>query len=374
MNAPVTSTSVPSRIENLQALRAFAALAVVYYHVTSEAGLNLAVNIGAHGVDVFFVISGFIISHVAAHDSERFFVKRLIRVVPFYWTATIGLYLLAALVPNLLRSTRADPAQLVASLLFIPRETAYAGVVPTLVLGWSLNYEMYFYILFAAALRISRRSAPLVCTAALTVIAFAIDVADPTSATVRFYARPLVFEFALGILAYYVFRASEANVGKLGRRLPQVYVWVAGVLSLIALGVEEYMHSFGLPRLVAAGVPAFCLVTSALLLERVYGQAIRLRAVNLLGEASYILYLVHPYIIYGLLRAVLRGHVATSPAAHAAVIVLLLSVSSCVAIGLHVWFERPVLAFLRRQLAHGSAQFIEVRVPVGHPPVAEWRQ
>src|SRR5262249_16268850 len=65
-------------IYNLHLLRALAALAVVYFHVGSEAGLNLAVNIGAHGVDVFFVISGFIIAYISARSPDGFFVRRLI--------------------------------------------------------------------------------------------------------------------------------------------------------------------------------------------------------------------------------------------------------------------------------------------------------
>ena len=72
-------------IYNLQLLRALAALAVVYFHVTSEAGLGLPVNIGAHGVDVFFVISGFIIAYIGARSPDGFLLRRLIRIVPFYW-------------------------------------------------------------------------------------------------------------------------------------------------------------------------------------------------------------------------------------------------------------------------------------------------
>jgi hypothetical protein len=152
---------------NLHLLRALAALAVVYFHATSEAGLNLPINIGGHGVDVFFVISGFIIAYIGARTPERFFVRRLIRIVPFYWAATLAVFAAATLAPHLLRSTRTDVVQLLCSLFFIPRETAYAGTVPTLVLGWSLNYEMYFYVVFALALVVAPRRAPIVCSLAI---------------------------------------------------------------------------------------------------------------------------------------------------------------------------------------------------------------
>src|SRR5262249_47851617 len=181
-------------IYNIHLLRALAALAVVYFHVTSDAGLQLPVNIGAHGVDVFFVISGFIIAYIGARSPDGFLVRRLIRIVPFYWAATLVVFAVALLYPHVMRTTQADFAQLVYSLLFIPRETPYAGMLPTLILGWSLNYEMYFYVLFALSLLLARRRAPLVCAALITAILLAIVWSGTARPSLRFYARPLVFE------------------------------------------------------------------------------------------------------------------------------------------------------------------------------------
>ena len=101
---------------NLNMLRAFAALFVVYYHTTSEAGLNLPISIGTRGVDVFFVISGFIITKAALSNPEQFLTRRLIRIVPFYWAATLAIFAIAWLLPNLLNQTKADFTQLLFSL------------------------------------------------------------------------------------------------------------------------------------------------------------------------------------------------------------------------------------------------------------------
>ena len=87
---------------NLHLLRAIAALAVVYFHGTSEAGLNLPVSIGSHGVDVFFVISGFIIAYIGTRSPDRFLIRRVIRIVPFYWAATLAVFGAAALAPHML--------------------------------------------------------------------------------------------------------------------------------------------------------------------------------------------------------------------------------------------------------------------------------
>lgn len=353
MTATVTrrqSASAPSTLYNLHLLRAFAALGVVYYHITSDAGLNLTPNIGAHGVDVFFVISGFIISYIAAESPRHFLTRRLIRIVPFYWAATLFVFAVALIFPSVLRSTQADVTQLICSMLFIPRETSYAGTVPTLVLGWSLNYEMYFYALFACALALSRRWAPLLCIAGIGTIAGIITAVHASSPTALFYSRPIVFEFGFGISVYYWFRLARPRLAEQTHGSSSWPVWLLAIGATIALGIEEFYHGFGAPRFIAAGIPAFFLVSSLLALERTYGFAARNKIIYLLGESSYILYLVHPYVIYGCLRLVLRGHVAVRGPAIGALVIALLTLSAAVAIAIHLIFEKPVLGYLRRRI------------------------
>jgi peptidoglycan/LPS O-acetylase OafA/YrhL len=336
---------------NLHLLRAFTALAVVYFHTTSEAGLNLRVNIGSHGVDVFFVISGFIVAYIGARSPDRFLIRRLIRIVPFYWAATLALSGAAALAPHVLRSTRADYVQLLCSLFFIPRETSYAGVVPTLILGWSLNYEMYFYVMFALALAIAPRRAPMLCCLGIVAIALLIDVSGVSHPSVRFYARPLVFEFVYGVCAFYLFGAAERHIGWYAQRAKIRWgLWFVALGAVLWIGLEESHDGFGLPRFLGAGVPAFVLVLAALLLERVYGVSAPSNLVFLVGESSYILYLIHPYVIYGLLRTTLSRRGNLPLPATCGLVVALLSVSTLAAIAIHLWFEKPIMARLRRRL------------------------
>ena len=335
---------------NLQLLRAAAALAVVYFHATSEAGLNFRVHAGAHGVDVFFVVSGFIIAYVGARSPDRFLLRRVIRIVPAYWAATLAVFGLAAVAPGLLHSTRTDAVQLLCSLLFVPRETTYAGVVPTLVLGWSLNYEMYFYGLFALSLLAAPRSAAWVCCAAIITIALAIQASGVSHPGLRFYARPLVLEFVYGVGAYAVFDAVERRVSWFTARPDfRRALWLASVGAGVALVIEETHDGLGLPRCVAAGLPAFALVVSSTLLERVYGMQVRSKAVHLIGESSYVLYLIHPYVIYGLLRTALPGDAQLGAPASVAVAIVLVTLSALTAIAVHVWLEAPALRALRRR-------------------------
>ena len=84
---------------NLHLLRVIAALGVVYFHTTSSAGLKLDWDIGSRGVDVFFVISGFIIAYIGSSNAEQFFRRRLIRVAPFYWAATLCVFAMVVVSP-----------------------------------------------------------------------------------------------------------------------------------------------------------------------------------------------------------------------------------------------------------------------------------
>ena len=339
---------------NLHFLRAVAALAVVYFHTTSPAGLNLPVNIGAHGVDLFFVISGFIITYIGVRAPERFLLRRLVRIVPFYWTATLGVFIAAVLAPAVFRSTRPDYVQLLCSLLFIPYRTGQGDLFPTLILGWSLNYEMYFYLVFQAALLLVPKRAPLVCGLAILAIAWALAPpgTEPTTVVQQFYGRRLVLEFILGIGAYYVFMAAQRHADAWIRR-PGLRWLLVGLAAgaAVFLGIEEYNALFGLPRWLVAGLPAFVLVVSLLILDRIYGLSVKSRFVFLMGESSYILYLIHPYLVYGVLRVMLgKGRESLTLAGEIGVIAGLLVACTLVAVLIHVLFERPILSALRRRL------------------------
>jgi exopolysaccharide production protein ExoZ len=336
---------------NLHLLRVIAALGVVYFHTTSVAGLRLDWDVGSRGVDVFFVISGFIIAYIGTSKPEQFFRRRLIRVVPFYWAATLFVFALVVAAPQMFRSTTSNVPHLMASLLFIPHEAANGEMHPTLVLGWSLNFEMFFYVVFALALGISRKWSPVICVAWIVAFVIAIHTFATGSPAMSFYARPIVLEFCLGIGVFYLFnwcsarRASLASIAALKWVL--LVIFVASLAVLVAL--EQYYQE-ALPRHIAAGIPSFFIVASALLLERIYGIASRNRLIYLLGEASYIIYLVHPYIVFSVLRLAVKNAEALSSPVLFALIVGLLALTSVISIAIHVLFEKPVMAFLRARL------------------------
>jgi len=335
---------------NLHILRVIAAMSVVYFHTTSEAGLNLPVSIGSRGVDVFFVISGFIIAYIGSKHPQQFLRRRLIRIVPFYWAASLGLFCIALAMPDLLRSTRADVPQLIASLLFIPRETEYSGVFPTMILGWSLNFEMFFYVVFALALRISPKWSPLLSCAGIVAFATVVNQLALDSTAMNFYARPIVLEFVYGIGVFYVFKWFDARRDRFATIAAGKWVLVLLLAaSLIFIGYGEYVNGWGFPRHIYAGGASFVIVLTALLLERIYGLTTRNRAIYLLGESSYILYLIHPYIIYTALR-VLRGDAELGTTMTIGLILGLFALAGIVSVAIHLWFEKPMMAYLRERV------------------------
>ena len=336
---------------NLHVLRVIAALGVVYFHTTSVAGLKLDWDVGSRGVDVFFVISGFIIAYIGTSKPEQFFRRRLIRVVPFYWAATLVVFAVVAVAPAVFRSTTASVPHLLASLLFIPHEAATGEMHPTLTLGWSLNFEMLFYVAFALALRISPRWSPALCVGGLVAYVAAVHALELRGPIVEFYGRPIVLEFCYGIGVFYLFRWCSARRDRLVQLAPLKWILLAILIgSLVALNVLEEYYREAVPRYLAAGIPAFFIVASALVLERVYGVTSNNRAIFLLGESSYIIYLIHPYIVFTVLRVVVKDAGALSSPVLALLIVGFLALTSALAVAIHVMFEKPVMAYLRARL------------------------
>ncbi len=358
---PIIRSTIPAGrrpvLRNLHLLRALAALSVVYFHITSTAGLNLAWDVGSRGVDVFFVISGFIIAYIGSKKPEHFFVRRLIRIVPFYWAATLVVFAAATVLPQFFRSTDASLQHLLPSLLFFPHLSASGEVQPTLILGWSLNFEMYFYVLFALALLLSTRWAPILCVAGIVAVVLVGKLLGPDSTAFDFYARTTSLEFGYGIGVYYLLawceRRKAVFAGSAALKLAVALVLIAGIVAIVLL---EHAYKDAVPRYLAGGIPAAVIVLSALLLERLFGIFSRSRLIWLLGEASYVIYLIHPYIVFGVLRLLLPRTGELPIAMDAVVIAGLIAVTSVISIAIHLMFEKPVMAFLRRKLAPDAPQ------------------
>jgi len=255
-------------------LRAFAALVVVFFHAGWKPFGN---GFGGFGVDIFFVISGYIMTRICESSPQFFFRRRLIRVGPPYWLLTILLYFVVKFFPGLVDLTRAEPIFLLKSLLFIPLFKAPGDIQPILFLGWTLNFEMFFYVSVALGLLLFRRR-PLVLASLI--------VATTTLACHIW----IVLEFLIGAAVYYI----AAFVPERSIRPFRVFFALAMGGSAVFLIAYQSLSMAGarLPLSVAS----FVMVLSAALLSK-SGWDTNISWIVLAGDASYMLYLLHPYCI-----------------------------------------------------------------------------
>ncbi|ROT44761.1 acyltransferase [Pusillimonas sp. NJUB218] len=281
---------------SIQYLRAVAAMMVVLTHLHPQwtrmgyEGPWPFWLIG--GVDIFFVISGFIMAQTTREQSQtpgQFYIRRVVRIVPLYWLLTSVVASVLLLKPNLLQSTRFDAWHVVSSYLFIPSDNPGTGrIEPLLIPGWTLNYEMFFYLLFGAALLLPSRSRVAAITMAIGALVLFGTLVSTNSPIVNFYTSSIMLEFVFGI-----WLSQAHNAGKL--RLPIPWAWAAVALGLALLPLFAFIIS-PLPRALTMGLPALLIVCGALALEQ-QDVIPKSKSWLVLGNISYSLYLSHPIVL-----------------------------------------------------------------------------
>ncbi|MBN3768763.1 acyltransferase [Burkholderia sp. Se-20378] len=326
-------------LRNLQCARAVAALAVVGYHMG-------VLPFGQAGVDVFFVISGFIMSVVAPREGRAFLRRRLIRIVPLYWLTTLGVFAIAVVKPQWLNSTTAGLDYLVKSLLFVPyvKENGHWG--PLNLNGWTLEYEMLFYLVIAGSMWLVRaRHATTFAAFALALFCAYVAVGGPAGEVVAHLGQPFVLEFGLGVLACRLLETGIAG------RLPR-FVWfaaAAAALATIPLAGTLSGTPAGFERVFWWGMPACMLIVAVIALD-LQGWSIRNTMLARLGDASYSIYLLHPYVIGAANKIVGVRLDAGTWSGMAAVLATLAAVCAC-GYACHAWIERPMLAALKHRIS-----------------------
>ncbi len=333
-------------IAPVQYLRGIAAMMVAWFHVGADARSTFGAqyfSFGEFGVDIFFVISGFVmvVSTRTGTSPKTFLLKRLIRIVPMYWFFTIAMVAGVALAPAVFRSAVLTSWHVIASLAFIPHYSPSLAnaILPVLVPGWTLNYELFFYLVFALLLGLTpaKRSITIGLLFLFGVACFRVLGAPDHPAFVPFYANPLIFEFAFGMFVAVAYQR--------GICFPPVLALPASLLALAFLCI------FATPgtRLLTAGVPAIVLVWSCLTWRGVTGLAARVLAS--IGDASYSIYLGNIFVI-GLWRIAFKvfPHALASPVVLC--IYCLLATASCAVVGVLAYrmVELPMTKSLRKLL------------------------
>ena len=355
------------QITHLQTLRAAAALMVAFGHAQHDA-LVQSQKLGTGferiftlpwgaGVDLFFVISGFIMVYASDRLFGRdgagvaFLARRMARIVPLYWLF-LSLYLVL-IAQAVWSGTRAFPAvvDVVASYAFWPTDAFGDGIPrPILTLGWTLNYEMCFYVIFALFVGMRRMGAVLGTTLVLVGLVALGSAVTPNSAALFVWTRPIVLEFCLGMGVASMFRSG------ISLTLPVRALLVAVAVATLVFDplrsseqAIDWTTPNDLARLLGWGVPAALVVTAAVLASPSRRLSVVTRVGVALGDASYALYLVHPFAIFGFrklwLIAGLDARFGLWP-----MVALSLGLSCVAALVVHRLVEKPLTEWLQTRL------------------------
>jgi exopolysaccharide production protein ExoZ len=340
------------QIASIQVLRAVAAFAVVVHHGLHDAAVLARRNGYAFdwqnvlplsaGVDLFFVISGFVMVYASRNLFGRassilpFVRRRMARIVPIYWAATIAFMIVY--IGGIAPQSRPPPTwdEVAATFLFIPYLRPDGLLQPIFGLGWTLNYEMFFYLLFALALPLPRARAVAAVAGGLLLLVAVGSFIPPSLTALSFWTRPIILEFGFGVL-----------IGHMALSGVRPTRGLAVALAFIAIGLlvaGALKPGFVGDRALLYGLPAALLVISALGVEFDGQSNWATRAAVGLGDASYALYLFHPFPQRALAR------VAGDAFAHTSLIALIAlgALLSCL-LAVLIWrfFEKPLTRALQ---------------------------
>ena len=345
-------TNARAELFGLQALRAAAAIAVVAVHAADylkeKNGVvppQLTWFHGVAGVDLFFVISGLVMtistanSKGGARAARVFFWRRLQRIAPLYWMLTALKVGLVWLSPSLSTRGMSSGWNIVASFLFIPSLGPGGELRPVIPVGWTLSFEMAFYVLFALAMVLARRRWILLTLAVLCLAGLGFARKDTWPAWTAL-ADPIVLEFLAGAGIGWLLRSA-----KLPGRLASIALLTGGIAGIVLFSPANNAQ-----RPLVWGFPAAMIVLGMLGLEGMIGCRLPKWLLQL-GDASYSIYLIQGFVFPLVHLPFSRGAglrmVHERPVeAGVGMIALSLLMVPWAGMALYWWVERPVTLFL----------------------------
>lgn len=343
------STGDGRRLDGLQMGRGLAATIVVVDHAilhNFRTPPGFVPLLGVYGVTLFFLISGFIMVRVSGESSfapGRFLLNRFQRVAPLYYVACALLAVQVLIVPWAFKTTHLEFWHVLRSLLFIPAYSPTAGpgfITPFYQLGWTLNFEMFFYVVFASLFFL--RSAQRVCV--LTVLFAGLMIAGQTvhfdQAIPSFYTRIDLASFLVG--AWFGLCSQRGGM-VIGRRTALALFALSLVLiGYVMLHPDHYSEHLPLRLAMLAGATMHIAI--------IIGYFDRLRKaiprfLLRLGDASYAIYLFHMFAIGPI------AFVGKKLGPDFLIPAIVLSLIGGVFAGLvaHRCFERPIAEWIKRR-------------------------
>jgi exopolysaccharide production protein ExoZ len=332
------------RIELLQVLRGVAANLVVLSHLMFVEHKHLAgllpdaLTYGFAGVDIFFVLSGFVMVMVRGESPTAFLYDRVTRIYPPYWIVSAVVLVVALVAPAMVNSSNGGEVSVIKSFLLLPQPG-----LPLLAVGWTLIHEMYFYLVLAVAIAFRLPLPAFLCVWGIAVLGAHPFATSPAAAVA---ASPMTFEFIAGAFAALAYK-SRKDLPPWPLLAAGIALFVAGTIAGPHVGLTWSAAEW--QRVVLFGIPAALVVLGAALRDR------RTRAPRLLvalGDWSYSTYLWHVLVLSALGRLVALLHL--SPAVGLVAVVLLgIAVANLTGALSYRFLERPLLSRLRA-LRHRS--------------------
>jgi peptidoglycan/LPS O-acetylase OafA/YrhL len=344
----------------VQVLRFIAATAVLVAHLQHEVVSHFPAGAtfqpftlidGGVGVDLFFVISGFIMFHVSDKKFGRsgatgsFLIRRFLRISPLYYLATLLMIAATLAFSHSVSIPQPSLNSMIASFLFFPNVNALGEVAPILKLGWTLNFEMYFYFVFALSLNFNKCLGILFILFALLVIVLLSNIMTSPPVPIQFWGQSLVFEFMAGIGISMLF-----GNGQRFSAVQAITMIAAGLFVLVSIRVADMTSS--LPRAIYAGLPASLIVWAVVCGPFDQRQGALKRWLVVGGEASFALYVIHPFALRA--GAIIWGQLPL-PASPWLYITLSTIFVIFAAVAVNTLVERPLDRWIGRRLA-GSRQ------------------
>ena len=374
----MTSPSKNTTLYSIQALRAIAAILVVLHHALGIVSTyleregvyeykldSILNNFGGCGVDIFFVISGFIMVYVSKNINQSpsafksFLANRLIRIVPMYWlftTCALTILLIRAYLTTLdaafLNSSTQFPSlwYVISSYLFIPEFREDGRLYPLITPGWTLHFEIYFYFLFSLSILFAQRFRLffilIIFCATSTIGFFEFSSDNPLLIT---YTNPIVFEFLLGMLIAHIYSSKYS----ISSSVSALFV-IGGFTALYIFSRLHYVNGhLSESRLLAYGIPSFFIVLGSISLEK-NGSTLVPNWLVQLGNSSYSLYITHTSFSFHILIRLLFETPIRSALPTNLIAITLTILSIIIAHIIYVLIEKPTTARLKKHWSNRS--------------------
>ena len=332
-------------IISVQFLRAIAALFVVISHISLK-GLQYNINsfqwfhIGGSGVDLFFIISGFIMCYTTHNRNisfTKFIFARCKRILPLYWLVTLLALVVYIVAPSLVNSSGGETS-IFASFTLIPNGDKY--LVQN---GWTLSYEFLFYLIFGISL-IFKNIYLVICSCVITIlVSFGFILRNEVtelSPFLNFLTDSILLEFIFGIFCFVLYKKTSLSY------IHSLVLICLGSFLMFYQNEHGFLEtSFG--RTIHSGVPMVLVFLGTIGFEsllRNYNNNFISRLGVLLGDASYSIYLTHPFVLSPVAIICKHFGLLTSPLLFSTVLLF----SSCV-VGIFVYLviERPLHTYIK---------------------------